>query len=217
MIFRETDTYPTQETNIESLATNEATTINKVIRPILVSSFVFDLDTQFTIPNCIAPCDILDPTYGLKTENLGLIYAEDYNTISIKDGICIIHEVTVQLREYITINIQSADNFFDTRPITAGSHTFWAAVKLVTDTTASDFNDGLAQVGMFGLIDNYIADPDDYVLLGGFELTLDSEGDVIYITGIVDNDDNPEYGRKHLDIVDDGWLPPIPQRFLGIS
>ena len=217
MIFRETDTYPTQETNIESLATNEATTINKVIRPILVSSFVFDLDTQITIPNCIAPCDIL-ANNGVRTKNFGLTYSEGIpGTVTVMDGICIIHEVTVEFRENVQINIQSSNNFFGARPADAGSYTFWAAVKLVIDTEASDFNGGLAQLGMFGYIAEYIADPDDYVLLGGYEVTVDSEGYVTEITGVVYNDDDPLYGRKHLGIVDDGWLPPIPRRFLGIS
>jgi len=217
MIFRETDTYPTQETNIESLATNEATTINKVIRPILASSFVFDLDAQFTIPNCIAPCDIL-ANNGVRTKNFGLTYSQGVvDTVTVMDGICIIHEVTVEFRENVQIDIRTSNSFFDTRPADAGSYVFWAAIKLVIDTEASDFNNGLAQLGLFGDIANYILDPADYVLLGGYEVTVDAEGYVTDITGVIYNDDNPEYGRKHLDIVDDGWLPPIPQRFLGIS
>jgi len=216
MLFRETDTYPTQESNIDSLEANSGTNINKVIRPILISSYNVDLNTQWEVPNCVAPCDYL----GVRgsQQNLYAGYSEDFSTITIYRGICIIHEVTLEFYQNNSININQSQYFFDTRPGDAGSYTFWAAAKLVIDTEAADFNDGKAQMGMFGDIANYVADPDDYVLLAGFVLTLDAEGYVSDISEIIYWDPaNPDWGRRNLEIVDDGWIPRIPDRFIGLS
>jgi hypothetical protein len=217
MVFRETGPYSSsyksgyssQYTNIKPFDNNTASVINKINRPLLIQLFSPSLDTEFITPNIVAPCNYNNDINFKLTKSTSVTISSH-----ISAGICLIHEVTVEIQTATSLNLNLLASWFDSKPTSPeGESKVWAAVRLVTDETSPYFISGRAEVGMMSDIATYDANPEDYCLLGWY--TIEITGGII--TDIIElgyiDETTPKYGRRNVDLVDDGWLTPIPSNF----
>lgn len=212
MIFRETD-YPAQYTVIETFDHNISTTINSIVRPLMINNFSnLDLTEEFTLPNCIAPC-----TYNnQKSMKLGCSNSPVIEAY-IGEGIFIIHEVTLEMPSYYAFSfLNDSSCYFDTTVTGTGTKYIWAAARYTYDTESANFNDGSFELGFFSDIDNYKSDPDDYCIFGRFKVTV-TDGTITYIELEEEIEDGETEEINYINKIDDGWLTPIPSRFLNVS
>lgn len=203
-------TVPTQYRKLDPFIRNYATNVNKIITPLFFPYVEFTLGSgEVSVGNNVVPGS--NPTY-----------TNTSTSITISTFRVVINNILMEVTESVTLNLNNSSHYFDTVSSNTGSKDIWVMVKYDDSSYGSneyveESSRPKLQIGLIYDISTYTANSNLFCFV--YRLSTSQTGTSFTdITDIYTYDDtnNLQNISLNFDIIDCGWLEPVPDGYEGL-